>query len=108
MHTVGRSIPGGMGEMNRQQRRIAAQKKAVEYKYMNQIIDHNERVDQHQITLGLVSMALALHKLYGWTGEIQRVIDEYVNQITRINDGDTLYDLALELERTADIRIKVE
>lgn len=108
MHTVGRSVPGGMGEMNRQQRRIAAQKKAVEYKYMNQIIDHNERVDQHQITLGLVSMALALHKLYGWKDEIQRVIDEYVAQITRINDGETVDDLVAELAEQADIRIRVE
>ena len=94
--------------MNRQQRRIAAQKKAVEYKYMAQIIDHNERVDQHQITLGLVSMALALHKLYGWKDEIQRVIDEYVAQITRINDGETLNDLVAELAEEADIRIRVE
>jgi len=94
--------------VNRQQRRIAAQRKAVEYKYMAQIIDHNERTDQHQVTLGLVSMALALHKLYGWTDEIEKVIAEYVKQITRINDGETVNDLARELEREADIRIRVE
>ena len=39
---------------------------------------------------------------------MQRVIDEYVAQITRINDGETLNDLVAELAEEADIRIRVE
>lgn len=95
--------------MNRQQRRMIAKQKEVEHKYMQQIIDHAERIDEHQIKLGLVSMALALNKLYGWKEKgIENVITEYVNQITRINDGETLQDLMTDLERKTGVRIKVE
>ena len=94
--------------MNRQQRRMLARQKEVEQKYLNEIYDRQNRVDDTHIKIDLVCIGLALNKLYGWKGNgINNVIQEYIAQVTRLLGDETLEDLAAELNRKADVRIQI-
>ena len=98
--------------MNRQQRRLnarrIAQERAFEEKYWKDIVRRQNTVEDTQVGLHMVCIALALNKIYGWKERgIERVIREYHEQICRIDKGETLEDLAKELEDKTDIVIGV-
>lgn len=95
--------------MNRQQRRMLARQKEVEQKYLTDLEDRQNRRADHNTETILVGVALALNQLYGWTDRgIERVIHECMKQVSRLEYGETLYDLVTDLEKRTGISIKVK
>lgn len=94
--------------MNRQQRRLMARQKAVEQKYLSEIYDRQNKVDDRQVELTIVCIGLALNKLYGWNGRgIGRVTQEFANQLHRVYAGETYENLAKELYAKTEIEFKL-
>ena len=95
--------------MNRQQRRQMARQRAVEQKYMEQLVENQWKVDERQTTAFLICFALAVHEAYGW-GQVRlaRGMGEFNKQLLRLNAGDTLEDLRNDLEERTGIFIKLD
>jgi len=51
--------------LNRQQRRELARRRATENKYIDQLIDRQNRVDARTLEMNLICLALALRKVCG-------------------------------------------
>lgn len=90
--------------MNRQQRRKLARQKDFENKHWQEICERQNQVDDRQITLNLLCLALALHHKYGWTPDaIAEAVQAYNDQLVRICYGDTFEGLVEELEKETGI-----
>lgn len=89
--------------MNRQQRRELAKRKATEAKYYNQLIDHQNQVEDWQLEINMVCLALALNNLYGWQyNGIMKAVNEYNRQILRLRT-EPFEDLKQELRNKTEI-----
>ena len=87
--------------MNRQQRRVMAQKRAVEKKIENKII----RADEVEVELFFTAVGLALEELYGF--KQQRIAKAWKRTdeiISEIADGEATFEtLKNRLKMRADI-----
>ena len=87
--------------MNRQQRRLMAQKRAVEKKIENKII----RADEVEVELFFTAFGLALEELYGFKqqriAKVWKRTDEIIGEIA---DGEATFEvLKNRLKMRADI-----
>ena len=87
--------------MNRQQRRVMAQKRAVEKKIENKII----RADEVEVELYFTAFGLALEELYGF--KQQRIAKAWKRTdeiISEISNGEATFNmLKNRLKQRADI-----
>lgn len=76
--------------MNRQQRRLMAQKRAVEKKIENKII----RADEVEVELFFTAFGLALEELHGFKRQrIAKVWKRTDEIISEIADGEATFDM---------------
>lgn len=96
--------------MNRQQRRMLARQAEVEAKYLQEIRDRQNKVNDRFISVYIVCIALALYNLYGWKGRgIQRVIGEFNRLICQVSDENLTFEqMNRELLEKTGIQFRLE
>ena len=94
--------------MNRQQRRLMKRQKAVERKYLTEIEERQNAVDDRVVEIYTICIATALNNLYGWKHHgINRVVSEFCRLITEVNnDSNRFYRLRAELKEKTGIEFQ--
>ena len=94
--------------MNRQQRRTAAKRRAVEQKYYDELVDRQNHVNAWEVEMNLLCFALAVREAYGWGQQrIAKGMTEFNKQLLRFTQGETLEDLRQELEDKTGIYMRL-